>query len=66
MGDIDETLPGIVTVSPEQVVREAIEGMERGRRTVTPGLLMKAAAVGGRFTPRSILLPLARTGIRKI
>lgn len=66
MGDIDETLPGLATVSPEQVVREAIEGMRRGRRTVTPGLLMKAAAIGGRFTPRSILLPLARSGIRKI
>lgn len=66
MGDVDQTLPGFATVSPEQVVREAIGGMERGRRTVTPGLLTKAAAVGGRFTPRSILLPLTRTGIRKV
>lgn len=66
MGDIEETLPGIVTVSPEQVVREAIEGMQRGRRTVTPGLLMKGAAMAGRLTPRSILLPITRGGIRKV
>lgn len=66
MGDIEQTLPGIVTVPTEQVAREAIEGMERGRRTVTPGLLMKGAAIAGRFTPRAILLPVTKTGMRSI
>lgn len=66
MGDVEQTLPGIATVPTEQVAREAIEGMERGRRTVTPGLIMKGAAIAGRFTPRSILLPVTKTGMRSI
>jgi short-subunit dehydrogenase len=66
MGDVEQTVPGIAIVPTEQVAREAIEGMQRGRRTVTPGLLMKGAAIAGRFTPRSILLPMAKTGIRSI
>jgi short-subunit dehydrogenase len=66
MGNVEETLPGIVTLPTEQVAREAIDGMERGRRTVTPGLVMKGAALAGRFTPRALLLPIARTGMRQL
>ncbi len=35
-------------------------GTNDGKRVVVPGAVMKAAAVAGRFTPRSVLLPLAR------
>jgi hypothetical protein len=33
---------------------------------VTPGLVMKGAALAGRFTPRALLLPIARTGMRQL
>lgn len=66
MGDVEETLPSLATVPVEQVAREAIEGMERGRRTVTPGILMKGASLAGRYTPRAILLPLTKHGMRAI
>lgn len=47
---------GPAKVSPGQVAAEAISGMEKGSRSVVPGIVPKAMANAGRFTPRSILL----------
>ena len=33
--------------------------MLRGRRSVVPGTATKALATGGRYVPRSVLLPVA-------
>jgi short-subunit dehydrogenase len=52
---------GIAQVSPRDVAEAAISGMLAGRRTVVPGLVPKAASLGGRFAPRSLLLPALRT-----
>jgi NAD(P)-dependent dehydrogenase (short-subunit alcohol dehydrogenase family) len=40
---------GIAQVSPRDVAEAAISGMLAGRRTVVPGLVPKAASLGGRF-----------------
>lgn len=53
---------GIAQVSPHEVAEEAIRGILAGKRSVIPGLVPKAASLGGRFTPRSILLPALRIG----
>ena len=34
--------------------------MIAGRRTVVPGLHNRASALGGRFAPRSLLLPAVK------
>src|SRR5271165_37777 len=52
----------IAQVSAHDVAEEAIHGMLAGKRSVIPGLVPKAAGMGGRFTPRSILLPALRIG----
>jgi short-subunit dehydrogenase len=44
----------------EEVARDAVDGMIRGRRTVVPGLTNKVASLGYRFTPRTALLPVTR------
>jgi len=44
---------------PDQVARAAVDGMADGRRSVIPGLTNKLAVAGGRFVPRTLLLPLA-------
>ncbi|WP_320669716.1 SDR family NAD(P)-dependent oxidoreductase [Patulibacter defluvii] len=44
----------------DKVAREAVEGLEKGARVVVPHAPVKAAALGGRYTPRSILLPLMK------
>jgi hypothetical protein len=49
-----------VQIAPEEVASAAIRGMLRGRRSVIPGVASKALAAGGRFAPRSVLLPAAR------
>jgi short-subunit dehydrogenase len=52
--------PGIFWQNPEQVAADAVEGMAAGKRTVTPGLTNKIAAVGLRFSARTALLPVSR------
>ncbi|CAM3742312.1 SDR family NAD(P)-dependent oxidoreductase [Smaragdicoccus niigatensis] len=48
-------------VSPKQVAEEAIVGMLKGKSSVVPGLVVKAATIAGRMTPRSISMPVIRT-----
>lgn len=51
-------------VSPRDVAEAAISGMLSGRRTVVPGVVPKVVSTGGRFVPRSLLLPGIRIGNR--
>lgn len=50
--------PGALWAEPADVAREAVDAMERGQRTVVPGVANQLAAVGGRYLPRSVSLPL--------
>jgi len=56
--------PDFLWGSPDDVARAGIEAMIKGRRSVIPGLSNRAAALGGRLTPRTLLLPLARLATR--
>ena len=42
------------------VAEAAIVGMLKGKRSVVPGFIPKVASLGGRFTPRCLLLPALR------
>jgi short-subunit dehydrogenase len=65
VGDIDGRLPAFMWQTAAEVARAGIEGMERGKRMVFPGLAHNAVAQAGRFVPRSLLLPAwARLGGR--
>jgi short-subunit dehydrogenase len=57
VGEIEGRLPGFMSQSAADVARAAIEGMERGKRMVFPGLAENFVAQAGRFVPRSLLLP---------
>jgi uncharacterized protein len=54
----------IAQVAPHDVAEEAIGGMLAGKRSVVPGVVPKAVSIGGRFAPRSLLLPGIRIGNR--
>jgi uncharacterized protein len=54
----------LVQVSPRDVAEAAIGGMLVGRRSVVPGIVPKVVSTGGRFAPRSLLLPGIRIGNR--
>ena len=54
----------LAQVSPHDVADEAIRGMLSGKRSVVPGIVPKAVSIGGRYVPRSLLLPGMRIGNR--
>ena len=54
----------LAQVSPTDVAEAAIDGMLAGKRTVVPGVVPKVVSNGGRYTPRSLLLPAIRIGNR--
>jgi short-subunit dehydrogenase len=54
----------LAQVSPADVAGAAIDGMLAGKRTVVPGVVPKVVSHGGRYTPRSLLLPAIRIGNR--
>jgi short-subunit dehydrogenase len=55
---VASSVPRFMWVSVEQVAAEGLAGLERGKAVVVPGLANKAGALGGRLTPRSLLLPI--------
>ncbi len=56
----EETPGSVAQVSPHDVAEVAIAAMLKGKRSVIPGLIPKAAGIGGRFTPHRLLLPALR------
>ncbi len=58
--DAGERAPEFVWTPVEDVARAAVEGAERGKRVVVPGLLNRAGAISGQHAPRALALPLAK------
>ena len=58
--ELESVMPGFAWVDSPDVAEAAVKGLERGKGVVIPGLVNKAGAVGGQFTPRSLLLGLGR------
>ena len=56
----DQSGVGFAATSADVVAQAAITAMLEGRRLVVPGMAAKLAGLGGRFTPRRILLPALR------
>jgi uncharacterized protein len=57
-GELGESGPDFVWESAADVARAGLEGMVKGRRTVIPGLSARVAGLSGRYSPRTVLLPL--------
>ena len=60
VGDVENMAPGGMSVSAENVAAAAVRGMVHGKRSVNPGVATKGMVFGGRFVPRSLLLPAAK------
>jgi uncharacterized protein len=56
--EAEAALPRFMWMPAGEVAEAGIEGLERGRAIVVPGLANKASALGGRFAPRSLLVPI--------
>lgn len=57
---LESVMPEFAWVSSEDVAEAGVDGLERGKGVVIPGKINKVTAVGGQFTPRSLLLGLGR------
>jgi short-subunit dehydrogenase len=53
-------LPGFARVSSADCARAGIEGLVKNQRVVVPGAVIRAVGLAGRYTPRSVLLPLMK------
>jgi short-subunit dehydrogenase len=42
------------------IARAAVDGAERGKRVVVPGLMNRAGALTGQHSPRMLALPLVK------
>jgi uncharacterized protein len=60
VGGAEENLPGIFWTPVEEVARAAVDGADRGKRVVVPGLLNRAGALSGQHAPRMLMLPLTK------
>ena len=61
----EEKLPDFFWTDVTDVARDAVEGAERGRRVVVPGLMNRAGALAGQHTPRALILPIAKRAWRQ-
>lgn len=60
VGGAEEQLPGVFWTDVEDVARAAVEGADRGKRVVVPGLVNRAGALTGQHSPRMLVLPLTK------
>ena len=56
MGSFDD-LPSFLVDDARDVARAAVNGLDKGKRSVVPGPHNMVTALGGRLVPRSLLLP---------
>lgn len=53
-----ESAPDFVWMTAAEIADAAVRGVEKGKRTVTPGRLNQSTALAGRLMPRSLVLPV--------
>lgn len=56
----EQEMPGFLVVEAADVARQAVEAMVAGRRSVIPGAGNKVTGLLGRYTPRTVLLPVMK------
>jgi uncharacterized protein len=56
----DDNLPEMFWTPVETVARDAVDGAEKGKRVVVPGLMNRAGALTGQHAPRALALPVVK------
>jgi len=64
MEGAESRVPDFVWLTAEEVAKASIQGAEKGKRVVVPGMLNRAGAISGQHVPRSLVLPLAKRAWR--
>ncbi len=61
----EQAFPRPALVSPRDVARAGIKGLESGSRVVIPGLPMRAAMLASRYIPHAVKLPVIERAMRR-
>jgi short-subunit dehydrogenase len=56
----EDNLPEPFWTPVETVAREAVDGAEKGKRVVVPGIMNRAGAITGQHAPRALALPIVK------
>ena len=59
--DAEKALPSVMWVDAAAVAKAAVDGLDKGRMVVIPGVANRVAAAMAQVTPRTLLLPVLRT-----
>jgi uncharacterized protein len=57
---VDQRVPGFIWTPVESVAEAAVSGADKGKRVVVAGALNRAGALAGQYTPRMVILPVAK------
>ena len=60
VGGAEENLPGVFWTGVEDVARGGVEGADRGKRVVVPGLINRVGGLTGQHSPRMLALPFVK------
>ena len=55
---VEDRTPDIVWMTPEDIAKHAVDGAARDKRVVVPGMVARASALAGHYSPRAVALPL--------
>jgi short-subunit dehydrogenase len=61
----EKAFPSPALVSPPDVARAGVRGLESGSRVVIPGLPMRAAMLASRYIPHALKLPVIERAMRR-
>ena len=61
----EKAFPRPALVSPRDVARAGVNGLESGSRVVVPGLPMRAAMLASRYIPHAVKLPVIERAMRR-
>jgi hypothetical protein len=59
--EAEQALPSVMWLEAALVARMGVEGLDKGRMVVVPGVANRVAAALAQVTPRTLLLPILRT-----
>jgi short-subunit dehydrogenase len=65
VGQAERRLPEMFWTPVEAVAHQAVDGAEKGRRVVVPGVMNRAGALAGQHAPRMLALPIVKNVWRR-
>ncbi|MGE5697715.1 MAG: short-chain dehydrogenase, partial [Candidatus Sericytochromatia bacterium] len=63
---VDKLVPEFLWISTEHTAKLSLDGLERNKMRVVPGVTSKAMSVASGYTPRAIVAPIVGAFYKKL